>query len=175
MRDINDKEGFVYDIQFRLLALSDKDDDISTVYPSGIFGADTERSVKSFQRKYGLKVDGKVDYETWKVLILKYDELMRLNEEAVKISPFTTLHNENRVKPGEENALVKIIQIMLQELSVKYVTMPGLDSSGRFDSNTAEAVKHFQKVNRLEESGEVDKDTWNALVNQYNVINRYSN
>lgn len=54
----------VYEVQIRLRRLG-----FFTVTPNGMFGPQTERAVKRFQRALGLRVNGRVNAETWKPLI----------------------------------------------------------------------------------------------------------
>lgn len=54
----------VYEVQIRLRRLG-----YFTVTPNGVFGPQTERAVKRFQRALGLRVNGRLNAETWKPLI----------------------------------------------------------------------------------------------------------
>ncbi len=56
----------VYDVQYRLAWLGYLD-----ATPNGYFGPQTERAVKKFQRKMGLRVTGRVNRNTWSPLIRK--------------------------------------------------------------------------------------------------------
>ena len=40
--------------------------------------------------------------------------------------------------------------------------------NGVYDEPTRDAILSFQRVNLLDESGVVDKETWNALASAYN-------
>ena len=56
----------VYEVQIRLRRLG-----YLSARPDGVFGAQTERAVKQFQRARGLKVTGVVNAGTWKPLIVR--------------------------------------------------------------------------------------------------------
>ena len=42
--------------------------------------------------------------------------------------------------------------------------------TGTYDDGTSRAVQEFQRQNRLQPTGMVDRTTWNALVDQHNVL-----
>lgn len=75
-----------------------------------------------------------------------------------------------RVRRGERHGLVMIIQVMLEVLTIYYdsFTMAGI--SGIYDLATENAVRSFQKINSLGESGEVDLETWDRLAEEFNSV-----
>lgn len=64
-RDVNNIEH-VYEVQIRLRRLG-----LLGAAPNGVFGPQTERAVRTFQRRNGLRVTGTVNYRTWRPLIRK--------------------------------------------------------------------------------------------------------
>ncbi|GFP22144.1 N-acetylmuramoyl-L-alanine amidase [Candidatus Hakubella thermalkaliphila] len=62
----NDRGEEVADIQRRLIALGF---DLGKSAADGVFGEQTETTVKAFQQKRGLTVDGAVGEETWQELV----------------------------------------------------------------------------------------------------------
>ena len=69
---------------------------------------------------------------------------------------------------GEISELVMFIQIMLNALSL-YYDLPHIPAGGEYDSLTSEAVRLFQKFNRLDMTGNVDSVTWDRLAEEYNL------
>ena len=65
--------------------------------------------------------------------------------------------------------MVYILQIMLSELGIIYDDFPEIEITGVFDATTEQAVKTFQRINRLPQTGEVEMKTWNALARNYNA------
>jgi len=57
---------------------------------------------------------------------------------------------------------------VLKELDISYDEMADVEITGRFTPNTARAVKDFQRIQGLPQTGEVDRTTWNALADTYN-------
>lgn len=62
---MNDKQRAIHELQQALRDISKTDDAVLSLIPDGIFGEETESSVKSFQRKFGLSETGTVDFELW--------------------------------------------------------------------------------------------------------------
>ncbi len=71
------------------------------------------------------------------------------------------------LKPGDQNAAVQTIQKYLYHIRLRYTDIPEVRVNGMFDSNTANAVKIFQKQFRIPENGIVDEVTWNKLNDIY--------
>ena len=74
------------------------------------------------------------------------------------------------VSRGERHGLVMIIQIMLEALSLYYDSLGPFFISGTYDLMTENAVKAFQRVNKLAESGKVDLETWNRMAEEFNSV-----
>lgn len=72
------------------------------------------------------------------------------------------------VSRGERDGLVMMIQIMLEALTLYYDSLGPFFISGTYNLLTENAVKAFQKVNKLAESGKVDAETWNRLAEEFN-------
>lgn len=106
----------------------------------GVFGAGTERAVRSFQTNNGLSSDGIVGRNTWTALL-------NLNPSA------------NTLKVGSRNSAVLYLQRLL--LSFLY-PIGSLD--GIFGGETERAVRAFQSENGLSVDGVVGPATWNALL-----------
>ena len=72
------------------------------------------------------------------------------------------LYSDMNISPIAE------VQHYLREISKYRPEIPLLNPDGIFDSKTQEAVKEFQKIYGLPQTGIVDLITWNTLVNEYN-------
>lgn len=106
----------------------------------GVFGINTENAVRSFQRFNNLSDDGVVGPKTWSTLLV--------------------LDPSSRVlKQGSVGSYVLYLQ---QKLQAKLFPVGTLD--GVFGTNTANAVRTFQKENNLSVDGIVGPNTWNALL-----------
>jgi peptidoglycan hydrolase-like protein with peptidoglycan-binding domain len=107
----------------------------------GIFGAKTEKMVKTMQRIYFLKIDGIVDSLTWKAL----------NTNAPVDTPV--------LRRGSQGELVK----RLQQALVEGEGQLKLAIDGIFGSQTEAAVKAFQRRVAITQDGIVGPKTWNVL------------
>jgi len=101
----------------------------------GIFGPETQRQVKSFQRPRRLSVDGIVGPETWG-----------------QLAATATM------RQGSRGPAVKAIQIMLNERGA------GLAVNGNFGSRTKKAVQSFQEAVCIKADGIVGPETWRYLM-----------
>lgn len=88
-------------------------------------------------------------------------------KKPIRIAPFPDIEGY-MVREGERQASVSIIQIMLEALRLYYDTFGALPQSGVYDRDTVEAVKEFQRINRIPVTGEIDLNTWNALAEEFN-------
>ena len=122
---------------------------------TGSFDSVTKMAVENFQREYGLKITGIVNYDTWEILF----------EETP--SPFpVTVDSSSRIlrvsKPtlrlGDRGEYVKELQNDL-----KQILFYDGEITGIFDEKTEIAVKVFQTTNKLTSDGIVGVDTWSAL------------
>lgn len=112
----------------------------------GSFGSKTESAVKAFQKKNGLKVDGKIGADTKAAL---------LSSTAVAATDPTF----ERIEKGDTGSRVEDVQLALR--SYYYYTGA---VNGVFDSDVEKAVINFQKSAGLTADGIVGEKTYNMLV-----------
>ena len=162
----------IMQIQTYLRHLSVHNSDIPPVPLDGIWDRETRESVIAFQVASGLAPTGIVDRETWDKLKEEYDRSVALNSPPVKIDAFPRLPKGYSLKLGEKSFLSVAVQHILDELEAIY-RFPTLSSSGVYDEVTAANIREFQARNRIKESGEVDRETWDALAVQFNLVDMY--
>jgi peptidoglycan hydrolase-like protein with peptidoglycan-binding domain len=105
----------------------------------GVFGAETERAVKAFQREREIRSDGIVGEVTW----LNIDEADTSNPT---------------IKRGAHGNPVRRAQ--------KRLTLGGWDAGGVdgiFGARTEAAVKHFQSAQHVTADGIVGPRTWEKI------------
>lgn len=116
----------------------------------GIFGTETEDSVKQFQQKHSLPVTGIVTSEVSGAI----------EEEAslpkVPVKKFIT---GSYLRKGDSGNAVLLIQ---QALNAKGAN-PEINEDGVFGNSTLNAVKNFQKQNQLDVDGIFGPQTFYAL------------
>ncbi len=144
---------------------------ISTVYPTvpevaldGIYGPQTTLAVREFQRANNREATGIVDYDTWELIRLTYNLIMMLNGESIRGVNFPA---DYQVGKENDDEYTHYISIMLNRLSGLFDNIPEVKSGDKYNENTAEAVREFQRVSGLEPTGITDKQTWQKLSDVY--------
>lgn len=135
---------------------------------NGQYDAGTREAVRELQRISGLPVTGEVDLATWNQLCRLWEESEERHRRPVPIHPFP--HPARRVISGEFSDLVFIVQLMLGTLAMHYDSVGAPPLSGRYDRETQDAVREFQRVSGLPETGEIDVALWNRLAGEYSRI-----
>ncbi len=156
-----------------LRQLSYHDGDIPPVPVDGIWDSETARALTAFQRKNGLVPTGRVDRATFELLKLQYEESLAQNSPPAKLDVFPRIPANYSVGEGDEGFLVDAIQYILGELEQLYTFGPVVQS-GIYDVATASLVRLFQDANSITPTGRVDRETWDAMTVQHNLLaNRY--
>ncbi len=162
-----EKKGHVTEVQKYLRRISENNEAIPLVIPSGIYDERTQEAIEKFQREYGLPVTGKVDRETWDKLFEVYLETEKYYTELISILPI--INADQKLTEGERGFDIYILQAMLNTIFSRYANLPLLDMDGIYGENTVSAVKHLQDIIGEEQTGDVDYRTWNRLAHLYNL------
>ena len=139
--------------------------DIPTVVPDGIFGSQTRASVEEFQRLYLLPVTGEVDLDTWRKIIEIFDEVTEETEPPKRLLFFP--EGAYIIDIGTEDEYLYVIQGALKGISNNVKNVPDLNVTGVHDTASVDAVKSVQKIAGIEQSGIINKQTVNAIVDVY--------
>lgn len=76
---------------------------------------------------------------------------------------------------GDLGENVRRMQLYLNRISANYPAIPKISNAfGRFDENTENAVKTFQKIFRLTPDGVIGKATWYRIIYIYDAVTRIS-
>jgi len=124
----------------------------------GIFGNNTDISVKQFQSKNNLIADGIVGRNTWSALSNQKNAIATPIVEAEKVVDLNMYSNMPVLRLGSRGESVKILQLKLNELGFNVGFADGV-----FGNNTNTAVRQFQLANKLLSDGIVGQNTWKAL------------
>ncbi|MBE9094761.1 peptidoglycan-binding protein [Tychonema sp. LEGE 07203] len=112
---------------------------------TGQLGPVTKRALTDFQRDYGLSLTGRPDRAT----------AIALNRLAADDRPFQTIYtNYTELRYGDRGADVSDLQRRLQQLGY-FNAHP----TGNFSQVTLNAVRYFQRINRLRVTGVADRQT----------------
>lgn len=161
----------VENLQRYLRQLSfEEGEDIFTPPLDGVFEADTERSLRDFQRSRGIAETGSADRQTWELLYAAYRASLAGKTPPRSLDIFPRFPSGYRMRVGTRSFAVLVLQYMLGELHAIYGEMADVAQTGVYDEATARAVREFQRANRIPQTGEVDLLTWNLLADQYNLL-----
>lgn len=163
----------IRDIQTYLRHLSFHGDGIGDLPIDGIWDSATRDALIAFQRDMGLEPTGTVDRNTYDILKMEYDKSVALNSPPARLDLFPRSPMGYAISEGETGILVEVVQYILGELERLY-SLPEIKRSGVYDSATADAVKYFQERNGIEPTARVDRETWDAMVVQHNLLDRYN-
>lgn len=139
--------------------------DISMVYPDGIYGEETVKAVTDFQRKHNIAQTGLIDFETWEKLVQENEKAVFMASEPIQTAKISK--EDLPLTLGMENSLVYTLKLMLNSVAQAYEGFEVLPLSNSFGSDTQEQVRLWQKVVSAEQTGVVDKFTWNTLSEFY--------
>ena len=150
-------------IQYYLYVISYFDDDIPILSVDGIFGPQTERTVRAFQQKYGLTVDGIVGRQTYSKILEVYDSLLSVlpqyTPDYIEIFPGVFLTR------GAQGQNVSNLQTLINRAAARYPNIPSLTVDGVFGAQTENAVRVIQQFVGRPVTGFVGPLTWYAIVN----------
>lgn len=156
---------------------------ISVNYPAipkivavtGRFDENTENSVKTFQRIFGLTADGIIGKATWYRIIYIFDAVTRLAElegEGIGYENLP-LQFQNDLSQGDSGGQVVSLQYFLVLLSRFVDFIPEITVDGTYGQATAIAVSAFQRYKGLPVTGRVDRTTWESLYQAYAGVTDY--
>lgn len=157
------KEGSTGDevklLQYYLLIISNIYNEIPKVKITGVFDEDTKNAVLAFQKYFNMLVDGIVGRNTWEKLIEIYYEI----ESTFPKSNKNQLPSNYMLKEGSIGDEVRLLQYHLAVISDIYPTISKPKITGVFDAETKKSVLDFQRYFGLDETGNVDYNTWNKI------------
>lgn len=141
---------------------------------TGIFDQATENSVSSFQRFYGLPVNGIVDKATWDRI---YDEFISMSEVIPNTAGgFEILpYGGTVLRQGSTGDDVYLLQQYLAAISEYYPQVLKPNVTGIFDDSTRNSVESFQRLLGITPDGIVGKTTWDYIIEVFRSLLRLIN
>ncbi|MGI6181120.1 MAG: peptidoglycan-binding protein [Agathobaculum sp.] len=165
-------------IQRRLNRISVNYPGIPKIYPTnGVFDANTERAVRTFQQQFNLTADGLVGKATWYRIANVYNNVKRLSElnsEGLRLEDISRQY-PSELREGMTGVSVQLLQYFLAVAGAYYDQLPTFEAAeidGIFGPKTREAVQAYQRMLGLPVTGAVNRETWNALVSTYQSVLR---
>lgn len=158
----------VQNIQRMLRTLSYVHRNIPRLTPNGCFDQRTADAVMVFQRNAGLPVTGTVDQTTWNSLIEEYFRVARQLAPPRSVSLFSA--STQPIHPGESSPILYPIQGMFCALAGVLDEVQAVPPSGVLDAQTAANLRWLQRSGGLEETGILDRNTWDLLCRLYETF-----
>lgn len=155
-------------VQYYLAVIGAYYEAVVPVQITGYFGEETERSVKSFQRVFGLPQTGVVDRATWNDMYRAYQGIV----ESVPVddSVSIALYPGTVFKEGITSDYVRIIQQYLSFINQTYPNIPAVNNTGYFGPLTKQSVIAFQRQFGLNPNGIIGATTWDAIAGVYSDL-----
>lgn len=166
-----DVGGSVVTLQYFLTLLEQFVDFLPLVTVDGVYGEKTKEAVIAFQKYKALEATGTVDKKTWESIYVAYegviDFLRKENRVTVPVSPAFpgVILRRGDVGPG-----VGTFKSRLSYIAKVFFDIPALPENNVFDLRTQNAVKEFQRIFSLAETGQVDEKTWNIINDVYTTV-----
>lgn len=120
---------------------------------TGEYDGPTKSAVIGFQRKRGLEPTGVVDRRTWRRLLD-----MTIQPTPAEMSPPPD-PGPTMLGPSDQGRKVRELQARLKQIAWYFEKV-----TGTYDAATEEAVSGFQRKRGFAGTGEVDRRTWNRLL-----------
>ena len=154
-------------LQYYLQFLSYFNLKLPYVSMDGIFGQETYDAVVTFQSFYGLDVDGIVGKNTWDMIQDAYIGVLNSLPDEYR-SYSSLLYPGYIITTGASGKVVEQLQTFLKTIADNNPAVPQIKVDGYYGDQTKNAVLAIQKLQGLEQNGQVGVLTWNAIVNLYN-------
>ena len=161
-------------IQRKLNRISANFPGIPKIYPAdGFYSSSTTEAVKKFQEVFDLDVDGLVGRATWNQIQAIYNAVKKLysvNSEGLRISDVNTRYTST-LSEGSSGEGVLNVQYYLSYIALFIPSVIAANLDGSFGPATTNAVKSFQRTYGLDETGVVDRLTWDRMEEvYYNIV-----
>ncbi len=163
---LGDSGPEVFELQYLLSLVGAYEQEIPIISIDGSFGEATESAVKAFQRNYGISDTGVVAYATWDQLYRAYLGILGSLPEGYfgeNALPYPGMV----LRIGSQGESVRALQEYLNYISRTYSQISPVTVDGIFGPGTQNAVREFQSVFGLTESGIVSAQVWDAITSVY--------
>ncbi len=154
-------------LQYYLAVIGAYYEAVMPVEITGYFGEQTERSVQSFQRVFGLPQTGVVDRATRNDIFRAYQGIV---ESVPPQYTYVALYPNTVLREGASGESVKIIQQYLTHINRSYPNIPAVSDTGYFGPLTRQSVTAFQRQFGIDPSGIVGAVTWDRIAGVYSDL-----
>ena len=154
-------------LQYYLAVIGAYYEAVMPVEITGYFGEQTELSLKSFQKVFGLPQTGEADRATRNDLYRAYQgiaDVVKPQYTDVALYPGTVL------REGVSGDSVRIIQEYLTYINRTYPNIPAVSNTGYFGPLTKQSVTAFQRQFGIDATGIVGAVTWDRIAGVYSDL-----
>lgn len=128
-------------------------------------------SCPEWMSQWGSKYLGDSGYSAIEIIRNYYGSDMYINT-AEEISGIPSSWPGSNLTIGSSGSKVRQLQEQINTISTAYPEVPNIIVDGSFGSQTANAVKKFQSIFGLPETGVVDFTTWYKISEIYVAVSR---
>ena len=156
-------------LQYFLAVVGAYYESVQPIQITGVYDDQTELSVKSFQRLFGLPQTGIVDERTWNALYRAYEGIVEsIPTDVAEYIPVP--YPGNVLQEGVTSDYVRILQEYLSFIHETIPQIPAVRNTGYFGPLTRASVLAFQRYAGLPENGAVGVTTWDAISGLYSDL-----
>lgn len=156
-------------LQYFLAVVGAYYESVRPIRITGVYDDQTEASVRSFQRVYGLPETGIVDEATWNDLYRAYAGIAAsIPKEDAEWIP--ALYPGTVLQEGVTSEDVRILQTYLTYIHNTVPEIPAVRTTGYFGPLTKASVIAFQRYAGLNQNGVVGAVTWDAIAGLYSDL-----
>ncbi len=157
-------------LQYYLAVIGAYYEDVEPVDITGYFGNETENSVKSFQRVFGLPETGIVDRATARDIYRAYDGILENSPEPDVSAGNVVLYPGVILREGATGEYVRLLQTYLSYIHQTYPEINDVSVTGYFGPMTKSAVIAFQRLYGYPENGAVGSVIWDSITELYSDL-----
>lgn len=172
MYQLYDRNSAIKEIQKYLHVISDKvDADVPRISIDGVYGKETEESVRVFQSIYGLDITGVVDLETFNLLYLLYNGAI----EEINTKDYIIKDEIFPLRVGDQHNDIIVLHLYLSELEKRYPQLGRAGKSNYYSKNTETIISMLQEIFRYPVTGTVSKSLFARIqeeVNAERILNK---
>jgi len=158
----------VRSLQYMLRRISLVDEYLPQLKADGVFGEETLEAVMLFQRERHPPVTGEVDLDTWNAIRDRWDQVEQSLGEARPVRVYPA--GNRQVEPGSTNEFMILPQTMFQVLSEYLEGITVHDPNGTHGPESSQNTRWLQRAAGLQETGIMDRRTWDMLSRLYEVF-----
>ena len=155
-------------LQHMLGELSYAHEQLPFVAVDGVFGEETLEAVMTFQREFSPPVTGRVDQRTWDDIVRHYRDWERERAHPRPLRVFPT--RPFRVEPGEQDDVMAVVQTIFRLLSGVLEGVLPDEAEGYHNDQSVHNTRWLQGVSGMEQTGVMDRFTWNMLARLYDLF-----